>query len=216
MSEGQYNPLHKINLGKSVAEALLDKKTDSLGEIPQFAGAGIYAIYYTGNFLPYRRMGERNAEKSEWPLYIGKAIPSGGRKGSALFSEITGRHLWGRLKEHADSVRAAGTTLRIEDFQCRYLIVDDIWIPLGETLLIGRFKPVWNLALDGFGNHDPGAGRYQGLRPLWDVLHPGRAWALKCKARPETNAELAKRVKDFLRENEPPKEAHMKFNPPTK
>jgi hypothetical protein len=26
---------------------------------------------------------------------------------------------------------------------------------LGETLLIAHFKPVWNLALDGFGNQIP-------------------------------------------------------------
>jgi hypothetical protein len=215
VSEGQYNPLDKLNLGKSVAEALLDLQPDSLGNIKAFDGAGIYAIYYRGDFKPYRAMAERNAKKAEWPIYIGKAIPSGGRKGAALFSEITGRHLWSRLREHADTVRAT-KTLDIDDFQCRYLIVDDIWIPLGETLLIARFKPLWNLALDGFGNHDPGSGRYQGLRPLWDVLHPGRAWALKCKARQETPAELGQRAAQFLKENPPVGDAHIKFAPPIK
>jgi hypothetical protein len=42
----QYNPLDKINLGKSVAEALIDRDAEPLGTLPQFAGAGIYAIYY--------------------------------------------------------------------------------------------------------------------------------------------------------------------------
>lgn len=212
MSEGQYNPLDKLNLGKSVAEALLDKNPDSLGDIEQFDGAGIYAIYYKGKFKPYRRMAERNADAPQWPIYIGKAIPSGGRKGAAVFSEITGRHLWGRLREHAETVRAAGN-LNIDDFKCRYLIVDDIWIPLGETLLIAHFKPVWNLALDGYGNHDPGSGRYEGLRPLWDVLHPGRGWAMKCKARTETIEQLGEKVREFLKANEPPAEAHMTFRP---
>ena len=160
-------------------------------------------------------MAERNARAPQWPIYIGKAIPSGGRKGAAVTSGITGQHLWKRLREHADSVRAA-TNLDIDDFQCRYSTVDDIWIPLGETLLIARFKPVWNLALDGFGNHDPGAGRYNGLRPIWDVLHPGRAWAERCAKRAETSQELAGRIVDFLAKNPPPAEPHMRFDPPSK
>jgi hypothetical protein len=157
-------------------------------------------------------MAQRNAHASEWPLYIGKAIPSGGRKGAAIFSEITGSHLWNRLKDHADSVRAAGN-LDVVDFKCRYISVDDIWIPLGETLLIAHFKPVWNLVLDGFGNHDPGAGRYQGLRPLWDVLHPGRTWADKCRARVETPEGLSRNVTAFLSKNAPERDGRMKFGP---
>jgi hypothetical protein len=211
----QFNPLDKINLGKSVAEALLETTPDSLGEIEPFDGAGIYAIYYNGGFAPYAAMAKRNAKGCHWPIYIGKAIPSGGRKGASVFATSTGRHLWGRLREHADSVRAANN-LDIDDFKCRYLGVDDIWIPLGETLLIARFKPVWNLALDGFGNHDPGAGRYSGQRPLWDVLHPGRSWATKCAARPKTPKELATRVSDFLAKNPPPADPHMRFEPPAK
>lgn len=75
-----------------------------------------------------------------------------------------------------ESVKAA-QNLDIDDFYCRFLVVDDIWIPLAESMLIERFKPVWNRVLDGFGNHDPGKGRYQGMMPQWDCLHPGRAWA---------------------------------------
>ena len=57
------------------------------------------------------------------------------------------------------------------------IAVDDIWIPLGESLLIGRFSPIWNTIVDGFGNHDPGSGRRNQARSRWDVLHPGRNWA---------------------------------------
>ena len=69
----------------------------------------------------------------------------------------------------------ATTNLGVEDFVVKYLTVDEIWIPLGESLLIATFKPVWNQLLDAFGNHDPGAGRAAGMRPLWDTLQPGRA-----------------------------------------
>ena len=78
----QYNPLDKINLGKSVAEALLDRPLDSLGTLAPFEGAGIYVIYYKGKTAPYQAMGKRNAVDAEWPLYIGKAIPSGSRRGA--------------------------------------------------------------------------------------------------------------------------------------
>lgn len=121
MPEKQFNPLDKLNLGKSVAEALLDKPLDSLGDIEPFTGAGIYVIYYRGDRQPYRAMGARNAKEAVWPIYIGKAIPSGGRKGAELFAEISGRYLYNRLREHADSIRAT-QTLDINDFQCRYLI----------------------------------------------------------------------------------------------
>jgi hypothetical protein len=210
VTEEQYNPLDKLNLGKSVAEALLDRNLNALGNLAPFSGAGIYAIYYRGAFKSYRAMSKRNAADADWPIYVGKAIPSGGRKGAALFSEIQGRHLWKRLREHGETI-AAVDNLNLQDFFCRFLIVDDIWIPLGETLLISRFKPVWNLVLDGFGNHDPGSGRYNGLRPRWDVLHPGRGWALKCQSRSETVEELSEKVSDFLAQNEPPYEPRIKF-----
>ena len=57
---------------------------------------------------------------------------------------------------------------------------------MAEGMLISNFEPLWNQRIDGFGNHDPGAGRYNGLRPRWDVLHPGRSWAVKCKERSES------------------------------
>ncbi|MEN6603100.1 MAG: Eco29kI family restriction endonuclease, partial [Bryobacteraceae bacterium] len=112
------------------------------------------------------------------PIYVGKAVPAGTRKGGMGLDVSPGCALYNRLSEHAESIQCA-TNLRLDDFFCRYLAVDDIWIPLGENLLIEMFRPVWNVLIDGFGNHDPGKGRHQGKRPAWDVLHPGRAWASK-------------------------------------
>jgi hypothetical protein len=213
VTEKQYNPLDKLNLGKSVAEALLDRPPSALDDLPVFDGAGIYAIYYTGSFEIYAPLAKRNQENMDWPIYIGKAIPTGGRKGATPFSDVVGKYLWNRLSEHADSIRAT-KNLRIADFKCRHLVVDDIWIPLGETLLISQFKPPWNVVLDGFGNHDPGSGRYLGYRPMWDVVHPGRTWALKCRERKESLAELKARVRKFLEDNNPPSDPHVKFAPP--
>lgn len=186
-----FNPLDKKNLGASVVEALLQSQKHPLGDIPVFSGAGIYAIYYAGSFHTYELLAG-----SEAPIYVGKAIPAGGRKG--IESASVGRPLMNRLKEHAESIQAV-SNLSIDDFLFRCLVVDDIWIPLGESLVITRFTPVWNTLVDGFGNHDPGSGRHAGMRPRWDVLHPGRAWAARCKDRPETPALITNEIMQFLR-----------------
>lgn len=195
-----FNPLDEKNLGASVAEALLAGRTHPLGGLTEFRGAGIYAIYYSGDFPPYAELARRNqAGMATAPIYVGKAEPPGSRKGLELVTGVPGKHLFGRLCEHADSVLAASSNLNIDHFSCRFLVVASIWIPLGEALLIARYSPVWNSLVDGFGNHDPGAGRYKGMCPRWDVLHPGRPWAMKCAQRPETQAQIAQDVETYLR-----------------
>lgn len=211
-----YNPLDKINLGKSVAEALLDSPAHPLAELPRFDGAGIYVIYYTGNFPAYRPMAEVNAESLRWPIYIGKAIPSGGRRGAALTSSPNNSALFKRLTDHRKSVEAADMgsgALAVEAFFVRYLLVDDIWIPLGENVLIHRFKPVWNGYLDGFGNHAPGKGRAEGMMPRWDTLHPGRPGFSGLPPRPETKDEIIEKVLHFLNANTPPADGKISFKP---
>lgn len=194
-----YNPLEKEHLGESVSDALLRADPDPLGKVPSFKGAGIYAIYYTGNFEPYRTIADRNRDgRFEQPVYVGKAVPPGARKGNVGLDLDPGPALSSRLREHGKSVGQA-ENIGLEDFSCRFLVVDDIWIPLGESLLIAKFSPVWNKLIDGFGNHDPGSGRYEQERSRWDALHPGRPWALKCKAREETAAQIENELKSFLR-----------------
>lgn len=193
-----YNPLDKTNLGKSVADALLSSEVLPLGEIDAFEGSGIYAIYYDGSFHPYQRISRMNGGgKFGQPIYVGKAVPAGARKGVAS-SRGAGSALASRLREHAESVSLA-KNLNISDFHRRCLVVDDVWISLGESLLIARFAPLWNNLVDGFGNHDPGKGRYEGQRSRWDVLHPGRAWAAKCRPRSETAEQIEREIEARLR-----------------
>lgn len=173
-----FNPLDKRNLGESVADALLATDVHSLPPAP-FQGAGIYAIYYTGPFPVYGEVAKANREERfGWPIYVGKAIPAGARKGGFGLGAEAGLALYHRLAEHAASIEQA-SNLELADFRCRFLVVEDIWIPLGESLLIEMFQPLWNRSIDGFGNHDPGKGRYNQRRSQWDTLHPGRAWAEK-------------------------------------
>jgi hypothetical protein len=192
-----FNPLDKTSLGTSVAEALLARPVIPMAELPVFRGAGVYALYYTGKSKPYRALAKINEDgKYRVPIYVGKAVPAGSRKGGVLDMK-PGRALSNRLAEHAESLRATAN-LRIDDFACRFLVVDDIWIPLGESLLMARFAPLWNSLIDGFGNHAPGSGRHAGMRPRWDVLHPGRAWAARCRERPEHAIEIEREVINHL------------------
>lgn len=192
-----FNPLERKHLGASVADALLATAAQPLGSVLPFTGAGIYAIYYVGDLACYKPLSDANkGGRLALPIYVGKAIPKGARTGGGA-GEV-GKDLNKRLREHADSVNAV-ENLRLDDFFCRFLVVEDIWIPLGESLLIAKFAPVWNSIITGFGNHNPGIGRHAGARPLWDQLHPGRSWAAKLVNQTISANQLAEQAEDYLR-----------------
>lgn len=192
-----FNPLGKRELAESVVSALLAQEPVLLKQLEPFPGAGIYSLYYSGDHPAYQRLTQSHLRAAfSVPVYVGKAVPAGSRKGG-LFDAVHGSVLYQRLSKHRQTISDA-ENLELSDFHCRYLVVDEIWIPLGESLLISKFGPVWNSLLDGFGNNDPGAGRHQGLCPRWDMLHPGRGWARRLQPRAETSAQLAIEVDNYL------------------
>jgi hypothetical protein len=198
MTSAPYNPLDKLNLGRSVAEALLFQSVAPLSLTVELSGAGVYAIYYTGDFAPYAPISSRKPGKlHEQPIYVGKAVPKGARKGGLSFDASTGRALATRLRQHANSINETAN-LKLADFLFRSLVVEDIWIPLGENMMIEQFKPIWNLVIDGFGNKDPGMRRATQYRSPWDTLHPGRAFAVKLAQGSTTAAALEKRLADYF------------------
>ncbi len=192
MARETYNPLDKKRLGESVADALLEQSKAPLEKISNFEGAGIYAIYYTGDFEPWH-----SAVGADIPIYVGKAIPKGARKGGYGLDAEPGKELFLRLNEHARSIQQTNN-LKIHDFLFRFLLVDDIWIPLGEDLMVKRFSPLWNVAVDGFGNHDPGKGRYKQRRSAWDTIHPGRSWAMRCQPNEKSAEMLIEELKERI------------------
>jgi len=193
--EDAYDPLDYSNLAKSVVTALLEKAPAPLAALSPFPGAGVYAIYYSGDFEAYTRIVR---QKYQIPIYVGKAIPAGGRKGQTGVTSSPGSELYKRLKEHAQSIEQTENLL-LDDFTCRYLVVLPVWVSLAEQFLINHYRPVWNLVLDGFGNHPPGAGRKDMRRPRWDIVHPGRAWAKKLVAE-ETLTDLLAELETFLKQ----------------
>lgn len=199
--EGSYNPLDKINIARSIAGEVLDRPVHPLSDYADVTGDGVYIVYYTGNFPAYAPIAKANARGNfAQPIYVGKAIPAGGRKGAeidVLKDAATGRSLARRLGKHAQSITQV-SNLELEDFFVRYLVVEEVFIPLGERILISTFKPLWNRALDGFGNNDVGEGRKDQERSPWDVLHPGREVAQKQPNTLYTPDMMLERAEDYL------------------
>lgn len=205
MSVKPYNPLDKNSIGDNIVKELMSRPCRLLPSVSGpavktevFEGAGLYAIYYFGPFAEYAQIVSGNgSDECLTPIYIGKADPRGGRKGAIEMDAGRGTSLYSRLREHAESIEQA-TNLSLADFRCRWLVVDEVWIGLGERTAIRTHLPLWNTKIDGFGNHDPGARRATQYRSDWDTVHPGRSWAVKLAANPKTAAQILSLVKTPL------------------
>lgn len=149
------------------------------GQRPSIEGyIGVYALYYTGEHPLYECISSTNRNGCHLPIYVGKAVPRGARTGRA---EREGRttasnNLYTRLNEHRRSIEQADN-LSVEDFYFRVAAMEIDLVAWGESVLIGHFQSVWNQEISGFGIHDPGSGRAQQQRSVWDRLHPGRTAA---------------------------------------
>ena len=187
-----YNPLSVDELGQNAARALMNYPAAPLPPASAFDGAGVYTIHYSGSFDPYRDMRE--------PIYVGKADPPGKRQGRDS-ARRAGAVLQRRLSEHSASVDSAAN-LDLSDFQCRWLVLDPVWIGLTEQVLISEYRPVWNVVVDGFGNHDPGSGRRNQRRSPWDTLHPGREWATHLRDSVDSAATIVQAVVDHRAKGE--------------
>ncbi len=144
----------------------------------KFEGAGVYALYYIGKSQYYRYLYQLNRLNFVQPIYVGKAVPRGWRQARL---QKASNELYLRLCDHFKSVSQVNNLDTI-DFRCRFMILEDAaadMIGTVEAALIREYKPIWNSCIDGFGNHDPGKGRYEQSKSEWDILHPGRKWADK-------------------------------------
>lgn len=184
-----YNPLTYKNLMIALTAHFKRQPKVRLDALPTIQGPGIYALYYTGSHLAYQKIAKRDK-----PIYVGKADPAGSRKGGTI--DVMEPKLQERLNEHANSI-AQAENLILDDFLCRYLTVEPVWIALAERFLIVDFEPVWNLCLEGFGNHAPGGNRVNTKRSLWDTMHPGRAWAVNLPA-VKTQDDATKLVQSYF------------------
>ena len=135
----------------------------------------MYALFYSGDFSDYKVIFQKYPEI---PIYVGKAVLPGWRQARGAVNE-NATALYTRLREHTKSIEAV-SNLDIKDFTCKFMVLaghqNDL-IGTVEAALTRKYSPLWNSYIDGFGNHDPGKGRYEQAQSEWDTLHPGRGWA---------------------------------------
>ena len=178
-----YNRLSVDELGRNAARALMEHPPNDLPPKESFGGGDVYTLHYVVSFSAYAGMSD------EVPTYVDKADLPGKRQGRPRTRQQTPA-LYRRLVKHAESLESA-QNLHLHDFRCRWLVLDAVWIGLTEQVLIAEYSPIWNVAVDGFGNNDPGKGRWNQRRSQWDTLHPGRLWATKLQDSLETAADIA-------------------------
>lgn len=185
-SEHVYRNEAFVELVKDAVRFFSGTPVHTLPPPERFTGTGVYALYYTGRQGIYAKYGELNRLSYDYPIYVGKAVPKGWRQArNADNPDEQSNELYSRLRQHSNSVKKV-SGIEVQDFMCRFVIFEDAgsdMIGTIEAALIKLHKPLWNMVLDGFGNHDPGSGRYEQAKSDWDVLHEGRSWAEKCKGR---------------------------------
>lgn len=167
-----FDPTDPSTAGRIVALTLVAQDRHLLAAVPSFYGAGVYAIYYKGSFEPYQAL-----SGTEHPIYVGKADPDASAAKDAVSQ---GPKVSLRLQEHAKNIRKAKSTLSIDDFECRFLIVQTGFQKSAEDYLIKFFKPIWNSETKicfGLGKHGDSSSTRANKRSPWDTLHPGREWA---------------------------------------
>lgn len=167
-----------------------------------FLGTGVYALYYIGRNPLYERYADLNRLSYDYPIYVGKAVPKGWRQARSSDNSLNqSRELVSRLREHSRSI-GNGAGLLLDDFMCRFVIFEaesSDMISTIEAALIKLNKPLWNTSVDGFGNHDPGSGRYEQAKSDWDVIHEGRLWANKCNGKHAEEGDIISKVENHLK-----------------
>jgi len=198
----QKHTFHSPLFRSVVTEAIAFLDNTPLLDLPpknRFDGAGVYAIYYAGDFGLYAPLSKKN--QAGRPIYVGKAVPPGWRQGRRIASANAA--LYTRLNEHGRSITQT-SNLNLSHFSCRFMILtgaeSDLVVPV-EAELIRKYAPLWNSVLDGFGNHDPGKGRYKQSISEWDILHPGRSWVKRIIGPVPERAKIERKVAAFLSKN---------------
>ncbi|NWB30481.1 Eco29kI family restriction endonuclease [Pseudomonas gingeri] len=202
-----FDPSAPNTAGRVVALTLVAQPRHPLSEIPDFYGAGVYAIYYRGDFVPYRLL-----SNTDHPIYIGQAAPD---EASAKDAVGQGTKLSARLREHARNIRKVDSTLNISDFECRFLIVQSGFQTSAENYLINFFRPIWNAETKvcfGLGKHGDSSDTRANKRSPWDTLHPGRTWAESTVIDQKPYEQIVEQIAAHLEVNKPYKDIHEIFD----
>lgn len=211
MPRASFDPADPKAIGRMVSIALLAQQMMPLQDVKPAYGSGVYAIYYRGDHPLYSAI-----SRTETPIYVGKADPA---KDDASNAREQGAKLTGRLIEHAGTIKTAEaysklpqglSPISLADFTCRRLVCATNAQLVAEKHLIRTFWPVWNSetkACWGMSKHGDSANTRANKRSPWDVVHPGRAWALDAKLKDSlTPDQIADRIEETLKKYSPRKD----------
>ncbi|NSZ66966.1 Eco29kI family restriction endonuclease [Agrobacterium tumefaciens] len=204
MPRATFDPADPKAIGRMVSIALLAQPLIPLTEVRPAYGAGVYAIYYRGDHPLYTGI-----SGSETPIYVGKADPA---NDDASTTREQGAKLTARLLEHAGTIATAEgyadrlpaglLPIRLAHFVCRRLVCATNAQLVAEKHLIRTFWPIWNSetkACWGMSKHGDAATTRANKRSPWDVVHPGRAWALDARLVDSLSpAEIEQRIASTL------------------
>lgn len=200
-SEHVYHSEEFVELVKDAVRFFNGTPVHKIPLTERFTGTGVYAIYYTGKNTIYAPYAQTNRLEYKHPIYVGKAVPKGWRQSrTSDDAKKPSTELYSRIREHSRNIEKVDS-LDIRDFSCRFVIFEaegSDMIGTIEAALIKLNQPLWNSALDGFGNHTPGNGRFNQAKSDWDVIHPGREWADKCLGTPRSEDVILERVIQHL------------------
>lgn len=210
-----FDPLAVENVGATLAIELLEQPLHPLPPEEQFTGAGVYAIYYGGSHPGYSDLARLSGGTggTKYPVYIGSAVRENAKQGFNPRATRATR-LFKRLGNHADSIRSVELAghdpgFRLEDFRCRFLVLNDAYITLAESVLIAMFRPAWNGM--GFGSKVVGVRREGQVPSLWDSLHPGRGGrpAGTIERGLDARAKIQESIRKLAEEPSDPRSARM-------
>lgn len=202
-----FDPANPDTAGRLVALALIAQDKVPLDRIARTYGSGVYAIYYHGDHPAYAAV-----SNSETPLYVGKADPT---DRNANTSREQGPRLYGRLVDHRRMIKTVSqyaldndlsNPILIEDFTARRLVCATNAQLVAERHLIATFKPIWNNEIGicwGISKHGDSPEMRAHPRSPWDVMHPGRPWAMASTADSSPVADIEQAI-----------DLHFKANPP--
>ena len=202
-----FDPSEPTTAGRIVALTLVAQPSHPLAKVPDFYGAGVYAIYYRGDFSAYSSLSNH-----DHPIYVGKADPQSSNANNVIDQ---GRTLSSRLREHAKSIRAAKSTLNLDDFTCRFLVTQSGFQKSAEEYLIHFFRPIWNSETKicfGLGKHGDSSKTRVNKRSPWDTMHPGRKWAVDTTEDQKPREQIIREIAGYLLVNPPFRGIHQIFD----
>lgn len=200
-----FDPSDPKVIGRMVSIALITQPFVPLGDVRPEYGSGVYAIYYDGDHPLYRRI-----RGTETPIYVGKADPD---SHDANTPREQGTRLTDRLIDHKKSIKRVETyaeqnalppglaPIHLCDFKCRYMVCATNAQLAAERHLILMFQPLWNKetrACWGMSKHGDAATTRANKRSPWDVVHPGRSWALASETDKFSPNQIAAKIDEVL------------------